>query len=81
MIFAAGVLGSPGIFSIFPINTTIKPAPFDKVTSLTVTLKFFGYPNFDGSSDIEYCVFAIHTGKLLFSSFSISFIDFSASGV
>jgi hypothetical protein len=60
---AAGTFGSPGIVITFPVLTTINPAPPLNSTDLTVILNGSFIINFFGSSDNEYCVFAIHTGR------------------
>ena len=65
MFIAAGTFGSPGIVIMEPVSTTMKPAPFDTLNSFIVISKSFGLPNKLFLSDNEYCVFAIHTGKLL----------------
>ena len=64
MFSAAGTLGSPGIVIISPVKATIKPAPAETFSERTVTLKFSGAPNFDISSEKEYCVFATQIGNL-----------------
>ena len=64
-IFSAdGTFGRPGIVIISPVRTTIKPAPAESLTYLTVTLKFSGAPNFEASSEKLYCVLATQTGSL-----------------
>ena len=60
---AAGCFGSPGIFRIFPVITTMNPAPLEIEMSFTCILKFEGRPNKAGLSEIEYCVFAMQTGR------------------
>ena len=47
-----------------PVWHTRNPAPADKLALLTVMRKPLGRPNFVGSSDKLYWVFAIHTGSL-----------------
>ena len=59
MLYAAGCFGSPGIVITAPVNTTTKPAPAETYASRTVTSKFSGRPKSAGSSDREYCVFAM----------------------
>ena len=78
ILYAAGCFGSPGIVIISPVRATINPAPADRRTSRTVSVKPFGLPSFCGSSDREYCVFATQIGSLSLPSFSISEIAFSA---
>ena len=62
MSTAAGCFGSPGIVSIEPVSATMNLAPADKRTSRTFSVNPVGRPSSDGSSDSEYCVFAIQTG-------------------
>jgi len=47
---AAGTLGRPGIVKIFPVLTTINPAPAFTLTSDTLILKFLGAPKSAGLS-------------------------------
>ena len=61
---AAGDLGSPGIVIISPVRTTTNPAPAEIFTFFIVTVKPLGAPSFVGSSEKDYCVFAIQTGSL-----------------
>ena len=49
---------------MLPAIATIKPAPFDSLTSLTSTLCPSGAPRTVGSALNDIWVFAIHTGKL-----------------
>ena len=64
---------------MFPEIATINSAPFFRITSRTCKLNF-SFPIISlGSSDNEYCVFAIHTGKFDFPNFSICLIDSNAS--
>ena len=51
---AAGTLGRPGIVIIVPVITTINPAPFETLISLTWILKSVGRPSFFASSEREY---------------------------
>lgn len=44
----------PGIVIMSPVRATINPAPADRRTSRTVSVKPFGLPSFCGSSDREY---------------------------
>ena len=60
---AAGFLGSPGIVIIFPVRITTKPAPLLNSISWTWILNFSLHSRFLGSSENEYCVFAIQIGK------------------
>ena len=60
--FAAGTFGKPGIIIISPAYATTNPAPLDRRKSLIEILKPSGRPNKVGSSDKEYCVFAMQTG-------------------
>ena len=46
-----------------PVCATTKPAPADTFTLDTVTVKPSGRPSFAGSSDREYWVLAMHTGR------------------
>ena len=48
MLLALGTLGKPGIVIIWPVTTTIKPAPADSLTSLTGTVKPVGAPLKEG---------------------------------
>ena len=63
MLTAAGTLASPGIKVISPHTGTMKPAPPEMFTSLTVSVHPIGAPFFFGSSLIDACVFAIQTGR------------------
>lgn len=76
---ADGTFGSPGIVNIFPVNITINPAPVLKFTSDTWILNGSLHNKFLGSSENEYCVFAIQTGKLEYPNFSIRLISSNAS--
>lgn len=78
---AAGDLGRPGIVRISPVRTTIKPAPAEIFTFLIVTVKFSGAPNFVGSSEKLYCVFAIQTGHLSKPNLVSCSICFLAAGI
>ncbi len=60
---AAGFLGSPGIVRMSPAYATTKPAPAASFASRMVTVKSRGRPSFCGSSESEFCVFAMHTGR------------------
>ena len=60
---AAGVFGRPGMVMMSPVRATMKPAPALTRKLRTVTVKPSGAPSRVGSSDREYCVFAIHTGR------------------
>ena len=64
MFSADGTFGSPGIVMILPVSTTINSAPALNTTSCTCILNGSLHSKFLGSSENEYCVFAIHTGKL-----------------
>src|SRR5204862_877517 len=59
---AAGPLPSPGMVRISPASATTKPAPAEGRMSRTCSVKPVGAPSFAGSSENEYCVFAMHTG-------------------
>ena len=61
---AAGDLGSPGIVMISPVSATTKPAPAETFRFRTVTVNPSGAPSRAGSSEKEYCVFAVQTGSL-----------------
>jgi hypothetical protein len=74
-----GFLDNPGIVIISPNNTVIIPAPLYNWTSRTVTSKSLGTPNFLGSSDNEYWVFATQIGRLARPFFLISSIFSFAS--
>ena len=76
---AAGFLGSPGIVIIFPVIATINSAPAFILISFTCILNGSLHSKFFGSSENEYCVFAIHTGYLENPSFSIFSISSRAS--
>ena len=78
---AAGTLGNPGIVIIFPAKTTIKPAPAFSSTSLTLNSKDSVQSNFFASSENEYWVFAIHTGKFANPISSIFLMFSSASSL
>ncbi len=60
---AAGTLGNPGMVMMSPVCTTTKPAPALTRTLDTVTVNPSGRPSFPGSSDREYWVLAMHTGR------------------
>ena len=77
---AAGIFGSPGMVMISPSRPTTNPAPAETLTFLTVTVKFYGAPSFDASSEKEYCVFAMQTGQCPNPSFSRLSICFDADG-
>ena len=47
-----------------PTSGTKKPAPADNRTSPIGNVKPVGAPFMFGSCENEYCVFAMHTGKL-----------------
>ena len=64
MLSAAGRLGKPGITITSPVRHTRNPAPLATRISVTLIVNPVGAPNRAGLSDKEYCVFAIHTGKL-----------------
>ena len=81
ILLAAGTFGSPGIVMMSPVRATTNPAPFEILTFLTVSSKSFGAPRSFGSSESEYCVFAIHTGTLSIPFSTILFIEFFASFV
>lgn len=66
---------------MLPVSATIKPAPTDGFNSRIVTVKPFGLPIKAGSSDSEYCVFAIQTGKWAQPFFSIAASCFLAFDV
>ena len=62
MFSAAGFAARPGIVMIDPVFTTTNPAPAEGATSRTVIRNPRGRPSSVGSSENEYCVFAMHTG-------------------
>ena len=64
MLSAAGRLGKPGITITSPVRHTRNPAPLATRISVTLIVKPVGAPSNAGLSDKEYCVLAIHTGKL-----------------
>ena len=64
MLLAAGSFGKPGIVIMSPLSATMNPAPIDGFNSRIVTVNPDGLANSFGLSDNEYCVLAIHTGKL-----------------
>ena len=78
---AAGFFGNPGIVMIDPVTATRNPAPADSLTSRTVTVNPDGLPSSDGSSESEYCVFAIHTSRSSFPNSWICARSFSACSV
>ena len=63
MPIAREALGSPGISIMAPEVTTRKPAPADSSTSETRSFQPVGAPIRFGSSESEYCVLAMHTGR------------------
>ena len=63
MFSAAGFFGRPGIVMMSPVSTTTKPAPALMRTWRTVTRKFLGAPSLAASSEKEYWVLAMHTGR------------------
>ena len=77
---SAGCLESPGMVMMSPASATMKPAPLERVTSLTRRRKPSGAPSFLGSSDSDYCVFAMQMGRLARPSFSMRRIDVLAAG-
>ena len=81
MFSAAGTLGSPGIVKILPVSATRNPAPAETLTVRTVTVKPSGAPSFFASSEKEYCVFAMQTGRSPNPSAESRAISPSASGV
>ena len=66
---------------ILPVSATIKPAPAEILSSLTVTVKPVGRPIFVASSDREYWVLAMQTGILSKPSSLISASCFCAAAV
>ena len=58
---AQGTRGSAGMRMMSPVSATRKPAPAASSKSRTETVKPFGLPSFAGSSEIEFCVFAMQT--------------------
>ena len=60
---AAGDFGSPGMVMMSPVSATMKPAPAETLSFRTVRVKPSGAPSFAGSSENEYCVFAMQTGR------------------
>ena len=48
---------------MLPAIATTKPAPAESETSLTVSVHPDGAPFSFGSSENEYCVLAMQTGK------------------
>ena len=71
---------SPGMVMTEPVSTTTNPAPADTDTSLTFNVNPSGLPRSVGSSDREYCVFAIQTGSFPNPSSSNFFNCFTAAG-
>ena len=63
MLSAAGTFGRPGMVMISPVSATTKPAPADTFTLRTVTVKPSGRPSLDASSEREYWVLAMQTGR------------------
>ena len=62
MRLAAGTFGRPGMVMILLVWQTMKPAPVQTRTSLTVTVKPLGAPRRAGLSDRDYWVFATQIG-------------------
>ena len=60
------------------IMATMKPAPAETLRLRTATRKPLGAPSFAGSSEKEYCVFAIQIGRLPKPSSSSCFSCFAA---
>src|SRR5215467_8341758 len=60
---ARETFGRPGINIILPEITTTKPAPAESEAFVTLRVQPVGAPSRLGSSDKEYCVLAMHTGK------------------
>ena len=46
-----------------PVTATMNPAPVRGQSSRTWTMKPSGAPSRLGSSENDYCVFAMHSGK------------------
>ena len=63
ILSAAGFFGSPGIVMMEPVSATTKPAPAHTYASRTVRSNPSGRPSFFWSSDKEYWVFAMQTGR------------------
>src|SRR3989449_863487 len=59
---AAGVFDSPGMVMMSPASATTNPAPAEGRMSRTWSVNPLGAPSFAGSSEKEYCVFAMQTG-------------------
>ena len=78
---AAGIFGRPGIVIILPVIATMKPAPAFRIISLTVILNGSSHCRFFGSSENEYCVFAIQIGKFPKPKSFICFGDRVSLGV
>ena len=62
MFSAAGTFGRPGIVMMSPVSATMKPAPAETFRLRTVTVKPSGAPSSFGSSEKDYCVFAMQIG-------------------
>ena len=63
MFSAAGTLGRPGMVMMSPVSTTTKPAPAETFTFCTLMRKPVGAPSLPASSEREYWVLAMHTGR------------------
>ena len=60
---ARETLDRPGMSIMLPEITTTKPAPAESDAFVTFRVQPVGAPRRLGSSDKEYCVFAMQTGS------------------
>src|SRR5690606_27378981 len=60
---AAGCLGRPGIVIMSPPSTTMNSEPAERYTSRTLKTCPLAAPQYAGSVENEYCVFAMQIGK------------------
>ncbi len=71
MLAAREIFGRPGISIMLPAMATTKPAPLERLASVTLRVQPVGAPIFFGSSEREYCVFAIQTGSFAIAPFGV----------
>lgn len=80
ILYAAGCFGSPGIVIMSPVRATINPAPADRRTSRTVSVKPFGLPSFAGRPT-ENTAFSQHkSGACLCRAFQFRKLLFRIRG-
>jgi len=63
---AREIFGSPGISIMLPEITTTNLAPADSEALVAFSVQPVGAPSFFGSSESEYCVFAMQTGTFAY---------------